>query len=63
MSIEVKNTELEEAIREQTAAVRESIRLTNALLLAQSMKVDITKESAKVLRHLSLLESTVSQDD
>ena len=64
MSIEVTNTELVQAVKEQNEAVRQSAlatRVTNALLLAKAMNLDITQplEAQKVLRHLSRIERHV----
>lgn len=41
-----------------------SVRVNNALLLAQAMGLDMTKptEAKKVLRHLSLVERYVRSD-
>lgn len=60
-------TGLSEEIERQTAAIEEGVlaaRVSNALLLAQTMRVDITQplEAQKVLRHLRSVEQYVRSD-
>lgn len=66
MSIEV-SAGLEEAIREQTEALRESVlaaKVTNALLVAQSLGLDMSEPHAsqRVLRTLALVNKYVRTD-
>ena len=66
MAVEV-DTRLEEVIREQVTTAREGVkasRVTNALLLARAMNLDITKprDAQRVLRHLRVITGQVESD-
>lgn len=66
MTIEV-STGLEEAIREQTEVLRQSVlatKATNALLVAQGLGVDMSEPHAsqRVLRALALVNKYVRTD-
>lgn len=61
------DTGLESVIEKQKKAAEDNTlatRVTNALLLAQAMKLNITEplDRAKVLRHLKSVEHAVSSD-
>lgn len=64
MAIEVVATELTELLEEHNRKVEQATaasRVTNALLLAQALGMDLTKplEAQKVMRNLSAVEGYV----